>query len=69
LPTTTTIASTSRESALEIANLLKNNNFLPVISNDIGISAAEGTVYSVAGGSSFAGYGGGGNVQIVKKLN
>jgi len=38
-----------------------------VISNDIGISNAEGTIYSYAGGSSFAGYGGGGNVPIMMK--
>jgi len=64
-----------------IRNVLNRNIAVPigygrlrigsaVISNDIGISNADGTIYSsVAAGSSFAGYGGGGNVQIVKKLN
>ena len=42
-----------------------------VISNDIRISDAAGKNYAAnrGGGDSFAGYGGGGNVQIVKKLN
>ncbi len=47
LPTTTTIASTSRESALEIANLLKNDNFLPVISNDIVATQIFGSIKNI----------------------
>jgi glycerol-3-phosphate dehydrogenase (NAD(P)+) len=35
MPTTTTIASFNNSHALEIVNLLKNNHFLPVISNDV----------------------------------
>ena len=63
-----------------IRNVLNRNIAVPigygrlrigsaVISNDIGISNADGTIYSSAGGSSFAGYGAGGNVEITKKLN
>jgi hypothetical protein len=62
-----------------IRNVLNRNIAIPigygrlrigsaVISNDVGISNAEGTIYSNAGGGSFAGYGAGGNVQIIKKV-
>jgi len=63
-----------------IRNVLNRNIAVPigygrlrigsaVISNDIGISAAQGTVFTSGGGNTSTGYGGGGNVQIVKKLN
>ncbi|MCE3254752.1 MAG: hypothetical protein K0R25_246 [Rickettsiaceae bacterium] len=35
LPTTTTIASKNKSSTKQIASLLKNDNFLPIISNDV----------------------------------
>jgi glycerol-3-phosphate dehydrogenase (NAD(P)+) len=47
LPTTTTIASPNKNAALEIANLLKNNNFLPVISSDVVATQIFGSIKNI----------------------
>jgi hypothetical protein len=65
-----------------IRNVLNRNIAVPigygrlrigsaVISNDIGISDAAKNSYAAdrGGGDSFAGYGGGGNVQVYTKTN
>ncbi len=47
LPTTTTIASPDKKSALEIVNLLKNDNFLPVISSDVVSTQIFGSIKNI----------------------
>ena len=47
LPTITTIASNNKKSALEIFNLLKNDNFLPVISSDVVATQIFGSVKNI----------------------
>ncbi len=47
LPTTTTIASGNKKIALKIVNLLKNDNFLPIISNDIVSAQIFGSIKNI----------------------
>ena len=47
LPTTTTIASADKKSALEIVSLLKNNNFLPVVSSDVVATQIFGSIKNI----------------------
>jgi glycerol-3-phosphate dehydrogenase (NAD(P)+) len=47
LPTTTTIAAKQKKVAAEIADLLKNNDFLPIISDDIISAQVFGAVKNI----------------------
>jgi glycerol-3-phosphate dehydrogenase (NAD(P)+) len=47
LPTTTTIASNDKKTATEVADLLKNNNFLPTISNDVVATQIFGSIKNI----------------------
>jgi glycerol-3-phosphate dehydrogenase (NAD(P)+) len=47
LPTTTTIASDDKKTALEIIDLLKNDNFLPVISSDVVSTQIFGSIKNI----------------------
>ncbi|MES2677897.1 MAG: NAD(P)H-dependent glycerol-3-phosphate dehydrogenase [Pseudomonadota bacterium] len=47
LPTTTNIASEDKKTALEIVDLLKNDNFLPIISSDVVSTQIFGSIKNI----------------------
>jgi glycerol-3-phosphate dehydrogenase (NAD(P)+) len=47
LPTVTTVASTDKKVALDIVNLLKNDNFLPIISSDVVATQILGSIKNI----------------------